>query len=219
MDRPDLQFAASVLGRTLSRPTPRSWVMLKRVGRYLLKHPCMKFAYMKTSMEEATELIGYSDSDWAGCRGTRRSTSGGIITVAGGAIKSWSNRLGSVALSSGEAEYYAVVKTTAELIGVKSVAEDLGWPMNVKVYVDSTAAKGITSRVGIGKVRHLEVRYLWLQEAVQQREVQVLKIRGDQNPADVMTKAKAFGDAAELLRNVNVYSHSSWQPRWADVAD
>ena len=91
--------------------------------------------------------------------------------------------------------------------------------MNVKVYVDSTAAKGITSRVGIGKVRHLEVRYLWLQEAVQQRAVQVLKIRGDQNPADVMTKAKAFGDAAELLRNVNVYSHSSWQPRWADVED
>ena len=145
--------------------------------------------------------------------------SGGVITTGGGTLKTWSNRQGSVALSSGEAEYYAVVKACGELLGVKSVAHDLGWEMRITVFVDSTAAKGVASRVGIGKVRHLEVRFLWLQELVQLREVRVLKVRGDANPADVLTKPRSFAEAMGLLKSVDVCRGPERRPRWADLED
>ena len=58
MDRPDVQFAASVLGRAMSRPTVQSMVALKRVARYLLKHPSMEFEYSRTSIEEASVMEG-----------------------------------------------------------------------------------------------------------------------------------------------------------------
>ena len=65
----------------------------------------------------------YSDTDWAGCRVTRKSRSGGMILMSGGLIRSWSNRQGSVALSSGEAEYYAVVKACAEALGAQAPSQ------------------------------------------------------------------------------------------------
>ena len=208
MDKPDVQFAASVLGRAMSRPTVQSMVALKRVARYLLKHPSMEFEYSRTSIEEASVMEGYSDSDWAGCRATRRSMSGGIVTLGGCALKSWSNRQGSVALSSGEAEYYASVKAAAELIGLRSLAKDLGWNVGLQLKIDSSAAKAITSRLGAGKVRHLEVRFLWLQEVTRNKQLQVVKVRGKANPADVLTKSKSFREVCELLSLVRVIDAS-----------
>ena len=219
LDRPDVQFSASVLSRTMACPTTKGWAMLKRVGRYLLSHPTLIFEYHRVGIEDAGLLVGHSDSDWAGCRGARRSMSGGTISVAGGLLKGWSNRQGSVALSSGEAEYYAVVKTVGEMLGLKAVAKDLNWEFKIIVYVDSVAAKGIASRVGIGKVRHLEVRFLWLQEVVQHRDVQIRKVLGTQNPADVMTKPTSFAEAVRLLKPVGVRDEKRPRERWADIAE
>ncbi len=112
------------------------------------------------------KLKVYSDTDWAGCPATRRSRSGGMILMMRGLVKSWSNRQRTAAMSSGEAEYYAVVKASAEALGVQAFAADLGWKMSVELNVDSSAAKAIASRLGPGKVRHLEGRYLRLQEVV-----------------------------------------------------
>ena len=145
MDRLDVQVEASVLCRAMSRPTVQCMVALKRVARYLLKHPSMEFEHSRTSIEEASVMEGYSDSDWAGCRATRRNVSGGIVTLGGCALKSWSNGQGSVALSSGEAEYYASVKAAAELIGLRSLAKDLGWNVGLQLKIDSSAPKAVTS--------------------------------------------------------------------------
>ena len=94
-DMPDLQFTASMLGRTMARPTTRSWSKFKKAARYL------KYEYHDVTMDEVKVLVDYSDSDWAGCKRSRRSMSGGIIVVGGAVIKSWSNRQATVALSSG----------------------------------------------------------------------------------------------------------------------
>ena len=102
----------------------------------------MEFIYHRRNVNySALELIGYSDSDWAGCRETRRSMSGGV-QLDGGALKTWSSRQGSVALSSGEAEHYAAVKAVGELLGVLAAAEYLGWSAKIVLHVDSTGAKG-----------------------------------------------------------------------------
>ena len=66
--------------------------------------------------------------------------------------------------------------------------EDLGWKQQVRIWVDSSAAKSIASRSGLGRVRHVEVRYLWIQEAVREGRVVVAKIPGKENPPDMLTK-------------------------------
>ncbi len=65
--------------------------------------------------------------------------------------------------------------------------------------MDAEAARAIASRQGIGKVRHLEVRYLWLQDNIRRGEIKLVTIWGKENPADVLTKPMSFGEALSLL--------------------
>ena len=64
---------------------------------------------------------------------------------------------------------------------------------------DSSAAKSIASRTGLGKLRHLEIKCLWLQEAVRRKKIVLSKVRGDINPADVPTTPKSLDDMRQLL--------------------
>ena len=81
---------------------------------------------MKGETWEDMYLDVMTDSDWAGCLATRKSTSGGIASMMGGMLKSWSSTQGSVAMSSGEAEHYALVKAASEALGMQALAADLG---------------------------------------------------------------------------------------------
>ena len=114
-------------------------------------------------------------------------------------VKAWSSTQTTIAQSSGEAEYYALVRAAAEGLGMQSVMQDLGWKMRVRLWVDSSAAKSIASRIGLGRVRHLEVKFLWLQAIVRDKRLEVRKVHGAQNPADVLTKPKSAEEVAEQL--------------------
>ena len=103
-------------------------------------------------------------------------------------IKHWSRTQKTVTLSSGEAELGGVVTATAEGLGAQSVARDLGLELDVKVFADSSAAIGICSRSGLGRVRHLAVGQLWVQERVRLGEIKLGKVLGTDNPADLLTK-------------------------------
>jgi len=119
-------------------------------------------------------------------------------------VKSWSNRQTAPALSSGEAEYYAVVKAAAEALGMQSLAADLGWAVDVRIMVDSSAAKAMASRAGLGRVRHMEVRHLWVQDAVARRRIVIKKVGGKSNPADTLTKPLGHTVVQNLLRSCSL---------------
>ena len=93
-----------------------------------------------------------------------------------------------MALSSGEAEFYAALKGCSVGLGMKSVAADLGINLHIKMFTNSAAAKGIMTRRGLGKLRHIEVGYLWLQDAVAEKRLRVYKRRGEDNTADLGAK-------------------------------
>ena len=101
------------------------------------------------------DIQTYVDTDFAGCLETRRSTSGGCITYRMHQVKHWSSTQKVTALSSGEAELYGVVKGASEALGLQSIVVDLGIDTSLHVRTDSSAAVGICTRTGIGKVRHL----------------------------------------------------------------
>ena len=150
--------------------------------------------------EETLWIDVLADTDWAGDATTRRSTSGGMIAVGDVAIKHWSRTQKGRSLSSTEAEYYAVVSGSAEGLAVQAMAHELGWTLKVRVWTDSSGAKSAVSKRGLGKMRHIELKYLWIQEAVQRKRVYMRKIWGKINPADHFTKAQSKKEYEELLR-------------------
>ena len=184
-DRIDLIFAAKEACRFMSAPTESAEASLKRLGRYLLGHKRMVYTY---PFQRAENIDVYSDTDWSGCPRTRRSTSGGCIMIGSHCIRTWSSTQPSVTLSSGEAEYYGLVKAAGAGLGHQSLMLDLGVELPVVAWTDSSAALGIASRSGLGKLRHLETHTLWLQEKVRTKAITVKKVRGEVNPADLFTK-------------------------------
>ena len=106
-------------------------------------------------------------------------------------MKSWSSTQKTVALSSGEAERTALVKFSCELLGVIHMAADWDLPLEGEVYVDSSAALGVVSRKGAGKLRHVRVGLFRVQDKSESGEACYRKVRGTDNPADAMTKPVA----------------------------
>ena len=117
------------------------------------------------------------------------------MPVGGAAVKSWSR-------TSGEAEFYASVSGKAEGLGMMTLAADLGWRSAVVLWTDSNAATGICGRKGLGKLRHMETNWLWVQDVVRSGRIEVRKVAGVSNPADILTKPKAGRDMDEMIRKI-----------------
>ena len=111
-DRPDCAFAAKEICRWMSQPTELGLQDLKRLGRYLVGKPRLIWEYR---WQEAHHFDVYSDTDWAGCPRTRKSTSGGCVMIGNHLIKAWSSTQPGISLSSGEAEVVGVTRASAIL--------------------------------------------------------------------------------------------------------
>ena len=103
-------------------------------------------------------------------------------------MKHWSSTQTSTALSSREAEFAGVIRGSGQGLGYQALLEDLGIKAPLRVWTDSSAAIGICSRQGLGKMRHLDTHTLWIQQAVRSRRIDLRKVKGEENPADLLTK-------------------------------
>ena len=195
-DRPELQYSSKEVCRWMSSPTETSVQALKRLGRYVEGHRRLVYRYQW----QCADMIDiYSDTDWAGCPRTRKSTSGGCLLLGSHLIKSWSSTQTAVSLSSGEAEFYGVVKASGIGLGYQALMDDLGHQVPLRVWTDSTATMGICARKGLGKLRHIDTNCLWIQAKVRSGEVQLRKVRGEVNPADLFTKPLTSSDRIRAL--------------------
>ena len=186
LDRADIQFAVKEACRGMANPTRGDLIKLRRLGRYLISHPRSVTNF--TFQGRCEELSGYSDSDWAGCRRTAKSTSGGAMMLGRHCIKTWAATQKNITLSSGEAELVAAVKMSCEVIGLLQLAEEWGSKLTGAIYVDSSAALGAVARKGNGKMRHIKVGMLWVQEKSEDGTLKYHKVPGTENPGDLMTK-------------------------------
>ena len=112
----------------------------------------------------------------------------GLLAVGSQLIRSWSSTQAVVALSSGEAELYGTIRASQEGLGYRSLAKDLGADVQVRVATDSSAALGVIRREGLGKLRHLETTFLWVQDVAASNKIEYAKEARSSNPADVCTK-------------------------------
>ena len=192
LDRADIQYSVKEVARKACDPESGDWDKLKRLALYLKGCPraVTHFNFVAAEDFEASsaELDIYTDSDWAGCRRTRRSTTGGCALWGGMLVKSWSTTQTLVALSSGEAELYALVKASAEGLGLQSLLADIGFKVVVRVKADASAALGVVERRGLGRLRHVHTNCLWVQGCAANKSVKYMKEKGADNPADMFTK-------------------------------
>ena len=185
-DRTDIAFAVKELCRRMANPREGDWKGMKRLGRYLIDK--RRLINEMDYQSKPGKVVVWVDTDHAGCKETRKSTTGGVIMLGAHAVKGWSVTQGVIALSSGEAEFYGIVKGSSVGMGVQSVLGDLGVKFKLQVLTDSSAAKGIASRRGLGKVRHVEVNQLWVQEKIADGSIELSKVSGEVNLADALTK-------------------------------
>ena len=106
-------------------------------------------------------------------------------------------------MSSAEADLVACVKMCTEVLGLVQLMADWGCDRAAKVYLDSSAAIGVAQRRGNGKLRHVKVGTLWIQESVEAAELEIKKVAGALNPADAMTKYLTGPKIIDLMRRMS----------------
>ncbi|CAE8660968.1 unnamed protein product [Polarella glacialis] len=186
--RPDIQFSSKEVARGLSTPTVRDLARVKKLAKYVVttKDTVLE---LETDTSLPRELTLYCDASYAGDEDQRKSTTGFALFLQGVLLLSGSKTQSVVALSTAEAELLAMNSAVKEALFARSLLEEVGCErLPIRVYSDSSAGLAIASRTGLGRLRHVQVQHLWLQDLVQTRDVKLLKIASTNNPADILTK-------------------------------
>ena len=187
LDRPDLQFVAKDISRAMASPTVNAYEPLKAVCRYMIGAPRVVWQFVRQSWPG--KVWGLSDSNWAACPLTRKSTSAAYLALGRHPILTATSTQGVIALSSGEAEFYSAVRCACRVLGLTSSIFDLKLEVEAELVTDSTACKGLCSRRGAEKIRHIHCPTLWLQHAIARRLLSIRKRDGKDLVPDVGTKA------------------------------
>ena len=177
--------------KCLTRHTkePRSGHMqeLERLGRYLVKNKRCVLTYARQTSDETLQV--HVDSDWAGDLLGRKSTTGVIVRRGTHLLRHMSCLQTLVASSSGDAEYYALIRGACTSLGIQSHYQDWMIDVPIQIYIDSSAARSVARRRGIGgRLRHLQTRHLWLQSRVALGHLKLVVVAGERNPADTLAK-------------------------------
>ena len=186
-DRGDASYAVRLLEKDLCTPNMDSWRRMKRVVRYLYHTRDLATYYPYGDGKPLKDLLVYTDSDWAGDKVTRKSTSCAVLKLGEMTLTLICRGQAVRAQSSAEAEVYAGVMGTKEAIHVQQL---LGWtaePVRIRLRMDA-AARSVLCRQGVGRIRHMEVKVLWVQDQVKIGRVLVEKVEGVWNQADLGTK-------------------------------
>jgi hypothetical protein len=184
--RPDIAQAVGALSRYMSKPTMEHWTAAKGVLRYVIgtANTSLTFSAAKPELEI------YCDADYAGDIDTRRSTTGYVILMQGGAV-SWSSRLQpTVAMSTTEAEYMAAAAVTKEALWLRTLLEDLGSPTKtMTIKCDNQGAiKLVKNPIASQRTKHIDVMHHFVREHVASGSIVFEYCDTQRMVADIFTK-------------------------------
>ncbi|GJW64330.1 hypothetical protein Tco_0116214 [Tanacetum coccineum] len=185
--RPDLIYAVCLCARYQAKPTEKHLNAVKRIFRYLKGTINMGLWYSK---DTGMSLTAYADADHAGCQDTRRSTSGSAQFL-GDKLVSWSSKKQkSTAISSTEAEYIALSGCCAQILWMRSQLTDYGFQFNkIPLYCDNKSAIALCcNNVQHSRAKHIDVRYHFIKEQVENGIVELYFVRTEYQLADIFTK-------------------------------
>ena len=204
--RPDITYAVHILSCHLRNPGPNHLTAAKAVLRYLkgTKEVGLifngKHSMLNSSNLFSVRMDAYSDSDWAGDVDDRHSTNGYVIQLNDSTISWRSKKQSRVALSSCEAEYYALCATMQEVMWFTQFLHELlafdqryqplqSTPIHTQLHVDNQAAIQLSKYdVHHDRTKHIPLRYHFVREEIKNNQVQVVYISTENQLADIFTK-------------------------------
>ncbi|KAJ9556920.1 hypothetical protein OSB04_011534 [Centaurea solstitialis] len=186
--RPDIMFATCVCARFQCDPRESHLGAVKRILKYLKGTPNFGLWYPKDS---GFELTAFTDSDHAGCKLNRKSTSG-ACQFLGDKLVSWSSRKQNcVFLSTAEAEYVAAACCCSQVLWMKIQLADYGYTMHrIPIYCDSSSTIQIAANpVQHSRTKHIDIRYHFIKDHVEKGNVELFFVESERQIADLFTKA------------------------------
>ncbi|XP_070013746.1 secreted RxLR effector protein 161-like [Nicotiana sylvestris] len=188
--RPDISFAVGMLGRYQSNPGIDHWKAAKKILRYLKGTKDYMLMYRRS---KHLEVVGYLDSDFAGCIDTRKSMFGYLFQLAEGAISWKSAKQSVISTFTMEVEFVACFEATIRALWLRNFISGLGVVDTItkplKIYCDNSAAVFFSKNDKYSKgAKHMELKYFTVKEEVQKQRVSLEHIRTDLMIADPLTK-------------------------------
>ena len=183
--RPDIAQAVGRLSRYTAEPRTTHWKAATAVLQYLAgtRNRGIRF-------DSGVGLVAFSDSDWAGCQDTRRSTTGYVFTMNSGAV-AWSSRVQpTVAGSTQEAEYMAAAAAAKEALWLRKILPELGVSVGATtIAVDNQSCKLLLENpLETQRSKHIDIMHHFVRERVQKGELKFKYVPTDENVADILTK-------------------------------
>ncbi len=185
--RPDISFAVNQVSQHCEKPEQEHWNAVKRIFAYLQGTQTYGLRFWAMG----SHLKGYTDADYAGDTNTRQSTSGFIFILFGGPVAWSSRRQSCVSLSTTEAEYVAASDATKEGIWLRRLLLDLNpeWNKPIPLMCDNQSAiRLIRNPEFHQRTKHIDVRYHFIREHQEAKEIDVLYIPTEIQLADPFTK-------------------------------
>src|ERR1044071_6459113 len=201
--RPDIMFATCVCARSQASPRKSNLIAVKRIFRYLKGAPTLGIWYPANGN---IELSGYSDSDFAGCHTTRKSTSGGCQFL-GNALVSWqSKKQAAVSTSTAEAEYIAAASCTAQLMWLQNQLLDFGiTALQTPLMLDSQAAENIIKNpVSHSTTKHIDIRHHFVRDSYEKGLISLHHVPTEDQLADVLKKALDTSTFESLISRIGM---------------
>src|SRR5579859_2091717 len=181
------------------------WKAVKHLFCYLKGTLDFKLTYSSTC--SPLLFTTYTDADHGGNPDNGRSTSGYIVKMGTGTI-SWSSKLqGIVTLSTTEAEYVAATTAGQEILWLRNLLSEFGYKFNAPstLYIDNRSALSVAKNPEHhGRMKHLDLRFYWLRDEVERGNINLVHLRTDAMPADIMTKALGRVKVAEMTRMIGL---------------
>jgi len=207
--RPNIMFNVCICARFQANPKEAHLVAVKRILRYLKLSPSIGLWYPKGA---SFQLVGYSDSDYAGCKVDRKSTSEGCHLL-GRCLVSWSSKKqNSVALSTAEAEYIAAGSCCAQILYMVQTLLDYGIVLTkVPLLCDNeSAVKLANNPVQHSRTKHIDIRHHFLRDHVAKNDIILESVRSEDQLADIFTKPLDERTFCKLRSELNVLDLSNF---------
>ena len=204
--RPDIAAAVSIISQFASNPTTLHHQAAKRILRYLKGTINLKLNY--GDKDTKPMLIGYSDANWGNDINTRRSTTGYIFYLSGGAISWSSKRQATVALSSTEAEYMALSQTTREAIWLRTLLAELNYPQEgaTTLFEDNQSAIALAKNpVHHARSKHIDIQHHYIREKIESKEIDINYMPTDAMIADALTKPLARPKFSKFVAEMGLH--------------
>ena len=185
--RPDICYAVTKLAQFAANPSKEHLDKALYICRYLIGTKSYALVY---SGKSDLGVMAMTDSDWASDSVNRRSQTGYFIKLANGVFSWQSRQQKTVALSSTEAEYMALSDCSRQVVWIKMLFKEIGYKLGtLPVCSDNQGAIFIGSNpVTERRSKHIDIRYHYVRDLVEQKEVAIFYIPSDDNPADLFTK-------------------------------